>query len=99
MVRLYLTSPALGGRSALKSAGFFVQHPTGGEMVKRSLFVLALLLVAASAIAQTTATINGTVTTDGNALPGVTVTLASPAMQGTRTAVTGAAGGYTFNGI
>ena len=68
-------------------------------MVKRSLFVLALLLVAASAIAQTTATINGTVTTDGNALPGVTVTLASPAMQGTRTAVTGAAGGYTFNGI
>src|SRR5205823_12858611 len=66
---------------------------------KRTLFVLALLLVAASAIAQTTATINGTATTDGNPLPGVTVTIASPAMQGTRTAVTGAAGGYTFNGI
>ncbi|HEX7138746.1 MAG TPA: TonB-dependent receptor, partial [Vicinamibacterales bacterium] len=68
-------------------------------MVKRTLFVLALLLVAASAFAQTTATINGTATTDGNPLPGVTVTLSSPAMQGTRTAVTGAAGGYTFNGV
>lgn len=68
-------------------------------MVKRTLFVLALLLVAASAFAQTTATINGTVTTDGNPLPGVTVTIASPAMQGTRTAVSGAAGGYTFNGV
>jgi outer membrane receptor protein involved in Fe transport len=68
-------------------------------MVKRTLFVLALLLVAASAFAQTTATINGTATTDGNPLPGVTVTIASPAMQGTRTAVTGAAGGYTFNGV
>ncbi|HEV8432835.1 MAG TPA: TonB-dependent receptor [Thermoanaerobaculia bacterium] len=68
-------------------------------MVKRTLFVLALLLVAASAFAQTTATINGTATTDGNPLPGVTVTIASPAMQGTRTSVTGAAGGFTFNGV
>jgi outer membrane receptor protein involved in Fe transport len=68
-------------------------------MVKRTLFVLALLLVAVSAFAQTTATINGTATTDGNPLPGVTVTISSPAMQGTRTAVTGAAGGYTFNGV
>jgi len=68
-------------------------------MVKRTLFVLALLLVAASAFAQTTATINGTATTDGNPLPGVTVTIASPAMQGTRTAVTGGAGGFTFNGV
>jgi len=68
-------------------------------MVKRTLFVLALLLVAASAFAQTTATINGTATTDGNPLPGVTVTISSPAMQGTRTAVTGGAGGYTFNGV
>ena len=68
-------------------------------MVKRTLFVVALLLVAASAFAQTTATINGTATTDGNPLPGVTVTISSTAMQGTRTAVTGAAGGYTFNGV
>jgi outer membrane receptor for ferrienterochelin and colicin len=68
-------------------------------MVKRTLFVLALLLVAVSAFAQTTATINGTVTTDGNPLPGVTVTISSPQMQGTRTAVTGDAGGYSFNGV
>jgi outer membrane receptor protein involved in Fe transport len=68
-------------------------------MVKRTLFVLALLLVAISAFAQTTATINGTVTTDGNPLPGVTVTIASPNMQGTRTTVSGAAGGFSFNGV
>ncbi|HEY2090878.1 MAG TPA: TonB-dependent receptor [Thermoanaerobaculia bacterium] len=68
-------------------------------MVKRTLFVLALLLVAISAFAQTTATINGTVTTDGSPLPGVTVTIASPNMQGTRTAVSGAAGGFSFNGV
>ena len=37
-----------------------------------------------------------TVTTDGAALPGVTVTISSPALQGTRTAVTGEGGGYTF---
>src|ERR1051326_2341009 len=99
MFGLYLSSPPFGCRSALEFVGFFVQHPTGGEMVKRTLFVLALLLVAASAFAQTTATINGTVTTDGNPLPGVTVTISSPQMQGTRTTVTGEAGGYTFNGV
>ncbi|HEX6161336.1 MAG TPA: TonB-dependent receptor, partial [Thermoanaerobaculia bacterium] len=38
----------------------------------------------------------GTVTTDGAPLPGVTVSVTSPAMQGTRTAVTSENGGYTF---
>ncbi|MEO8033610.1 MAG: TonB-dependent receptor [Acidobacteriota bacterium] len=38
----------------------------------------------------------GTVTTAGNPLPGVTVTITSPSLQGTRTAVTGEGGGYSF---
>ncbi|PYQ47774.1 MAG: hypothetical protein DMF59_17985, partial [Acidobacteria bacterium] len=59
-----------------------------------------LLLLPATLLAQTTTgTILGTVTTDGKALPGVTVTVASPAMQGTRTTVSGEAGGYNFSNL
>src|SRR6266545_391891 len=58
-----------------------------------------LLLVSTSAFAQTTASLTGTVTTDNTPLPGVTVTISSPQMQGTRTAVTGDAGGYSFGAI
>jgi outer membrane receptor protein involved in Fe transport len=58
-----------------------------------------LLLVGTSAFAQTTASLTGTVTTGGTALPGVTVTISSVQMQGTRTTVTGDAGGYAFGAI
>ena len=58
-----------------------------------------VLLVAISASAQTTASLAGTVTTDGAPLPGATVTISSPQMQGTRTSVTGEAGGYSFGAI
>jgi outer membrane receptor protein involved in Fe transport len=60
---------------------------------------LVLLLAAGSLLAQgagTTSSLSGNVTTDGKPLPGVTVTISSPALQGTRTAVTGEAGGYNF---
>jgi len=63
-----------------------------------TLFALTLL-IAGSALAQvagTTTPLSGIVTGDGKPLPGVTVTVSSPALQGTRTAVTGEAGGYTF---
>ena len=60
---------------------------------------LVLLVVAAPAIAQTTASLSGTVTTEGVGLPGVTVTISSPQMQGTRTTVTGDGGGYTFGAL
>jgi len=62
------------------------------------LVVLAFLLLAATtAFGQaTTAQMTGTVTTDGKGLPGVTVTVTSPALQGTRTTVTGANGDYAF---
>jgi outer membrane receptor protein involved in Fe transport len=69
-------------------------------MVKRRLFAAvfaaALLLVGFSAFAQTTGTLSGTVTTAGAPLPGATVTISSPALQGVRTTVTGPNGDYTF---
>jgi hypothetical protein len=55
--------------------------------------------IAVSAFAQTTASLTGDVTTDGKPLPGVTVTISSPSMQGTRTAITGENGGYQFSGL
>ena len=63
--------------------------------VSRVLLVL-FILATVNLFAQTTGSLVGTVTTGGNPLPGVTVTAASPALQGTRTATTGEAGGYHF---
>ncbi|HYU23652.1 MAG TPA: carboxypeptidase-like regulatory domain-containing protein, partial [Thermoanaerobaculia bacterium] len=45
---------------------------------------------------KTTASLTGTATTGGQPLAGVTVTISSPALQGTRTAVTGDSGAYEF---
>jgi carboxypeptidase family protein/TonB-dependent receptor-like protein len=64
-----------------------------------ALIAFVAFLVAAGAFAQTagtTSTLAGTATTDGKPLPGVTVTISSPSLQGTRTTVTGEGGGYTF---
>ncbi|HSP13629.1 MAG TPA: TonB-dependent receptor [Thermoanaerobaculia bacterium] len=58
-----------------------------------------LLLVGLPAFAQTTVSLTGQATTDGAPLPGVTVTISSPQMQGTRTTVTGDAGGFSFGAI
>ncbi len=59
-----------------------------------------LLLVPVSVFAQTTGTVEGAVTDQSNApLPGVTVVLTSPNLQGTRTAVTAADGRYRFAAI
>jgi hypothetical protein len=64
------------------------------HLALRNVLVIAMLLCAATLVAQsTTGTLGGTVTSDGNPLPGVTVTVTSPALQGSRTAVTGDAGG------
>ena len=57
---------------------------------------LILLVAAMPVFAQMTASLTGTVTTEGNPLPGVTVTISSPALQGTRTDTTGDGGGYSF---
>lgn len=70
-------------------------------MSRRYRFTLLLLLIWVAgtyALAQgTTSELTGTVTSEGKPLPGVTVTVASPALQGTRTSVTGANGGYNFS--
>src|SRR5437764_15220063 len=59
-----------------------------------------LLLVAAGAFAQgTTGALTGTVTQAGANLPGVTVTVSSPKLQGTRTTVTNENGDYNFSAL
>jgi len=63
---------------------------------------LALIFVAGGLLAQgigTTSSLSGIVTSGGKPLPGVTVTITSPALQGSRTAVTGEAGGYNFQAL
>jgi hypothetical protein len=68
-------------------------------------FVLALVCAVAfsgAAFAQGTqsGTLSGTITsTDGNPLPGATVSIQSPALLGTRTAVTDSNGGYIFKAL
>jgi hypothetical protein len=67
------------------------------RLALRNVLAIAMLLCAAALVAQsTTGTLVGTVTSDGKPLPGVTVTVTSPALQGSRTTVTGDAGGYHF---
>ena len=58
---------------------------------------LVLLLVASTAVAQTTGGLTGRATdSSGAALPGVTVEARSPALQGVRTDVTDALGNFRF---
>lgn len=67
------------------------------HLALRNILGIFMLLCAATLVAQsTTGTLVGTVTSDGQPLPGVTVTVTSPAMQGSRTTVSGEAGGYHF---
>jgi len=67
--------------------------------ITRVLIVLLVFLSALSAFGQTTASLTGNVTTDGKALPGATVTIYAPTLQGTRTTVSGENGGYQISGL
>lgn len=60
------------------------------------LVVVVLLLAGVSAFAQTTGSLTGTVTTGGAPLPGATITISSPALQGTRSAVSDINGNYNI---
>jgi len=64
--------------------------------LSRFLVVLVVLLTGLAAFAQVTANLTGTVTTDNNPLPGATVTITSPQMQGTRTTTSDVNGNYNF---
>jgi outer membrane receptor protein involved in Fe transport len=55
-----------------------------------------VVLFAGSAIAQTTAALTGSVTSGGSPLPGATITISSPALQGARTTGSGPNGDYHF---
>jgi hypothetical protein len=62
--------------------------------------VLGIALIASPAFAQTTGLIEGTVfDNEDKALPGVTFELTSPAMQGTRVAISDANGKFRFPAI
>jgi outer membrane receptor protein involved in Fe transport len=62
--------------------------------------ILILLIPRTGLLAQTTGTVEGTVTDQSNApLPGVNVELAGPSMQGTRTVATSANGTYRFPSV
>ena len=64
---------------------------------KRSFIALAaLLLVTMPVFAQTLGMLTGTVTFDNAPLPGATVTISSPALQGTRSTTTDVNGNYNF---
>jgi hypothetical protein len=68
---------------------------------KQRLFLVTavLLLVGISAFAQTLGSLTGTVTTDGTPLPGATITVSSPSLQGTRTAVSDVNGNYNIGAL
>ena len=69
----------------------------GLRIVFSLLFIV--LLTTATAFGQVNASLTGRVSMDGNPLPGVTVTIASPSLQGTRTTVTDVNGNYNFGAI
>lgn len=63
--------------------------------LQRFVFAMLVLALAAPGFGATTGTLFGTVSdADGKPLPGVTVTLTSPALQGSRTVTTNGAGEY-----
>ena len=68
-------------------------------MTKSNLFlsVLCLFIASSLALAQgTTASITGTVTSEGKALGGVLVTVSSPSLQGTRNTTSASNGAYNI---
>ncbi len=75
-------------------------RPPGSALRFGMSLALCLLVLPLAVFAQTTGTVDGTVSDQSNApLPGVTVELTSPNLQGTRTAVTSADGRYRFPAV
>ena len=70
------------------------------RIVLTTLVVVAMLAIAAPLLAQNpTGVLTGRVTYEGQAQAGVTVTITSPNMQGTRVEVTASEGDYNFRGL
>src|SRR5687767_11275105 len=68
--------------------------------IRFGMSVAVLLMgICAVSFAQTNSTLTGTVIHDGAPLPGVSVTVTSPSLQGSRTAVTGDNGTFFVAGL
>jgi outer membrane receptor protein involved in Fe transport len=67
----------------------------------RCIVLLSVLLASFGLLAQGTITgaLTGTVTSDGTPLPGATITVSSPQLQGTRTTAADANGNYNIVGL
>jgi Ca-activated chloride channel family protein len=64
--------------------------------MRKVCFALFALCLATPLAAQTSASLTGIVTGAGRPIAGISVTIASPALQGTRSALTGETGAYNF---
>ncbi len=64
--------------------------------VRFTLFAIVCLALVAPVAAQQSGSLSGRVTAEGQPLPGVAVTVTSPALQGQRVDVTNASGDYQF---
>lgn len=69
--------------------------------MKRAIAALACALpfFATTLLAQTSASLAGVVKAAGEPLPGATVTIVSPELQGSRVAITGDGGAYNFSAL
>ncbi len=70
-----------------------------GSIKRFALVLAALMLISVAAGAQTTSALTGTVTLGGNPLPGATITISSPALQGVRTTNSDVNGNYNFGAL
>ena len=69
--------------------------------MKRAIVALAgaVSFFAIPLLAQTSASLTGVVSAEGHPLPGSTVTVTSPVLQGSRVTVTGESGAYDFSAL
>jgi outer membrane receptor protein involved in Fe transport len=65
-------------------------------MMRNAAAAVMLFLFTAAALAQTSASLAGVVTTEAGPLPGVVITVTSPALQGARSITSGAGGAYSL---
>jgi outer membrane receptor protein involved in Fe transport len=69
------------------------------ERSSATLFACVFSLVSATVFSQTTASLAGVVKAFSDPLPGATITITSPELQGSRSTVTGETGAYSFSAL
>jgi hypothetical protein len=76
-----------------------IRRSAGAVLALAVVLAFVFTGVAAAQGTQTGTLVGNVKSSDGSALPGVTVTIKSPALQGERTAVTDTTGAYIFRGL